>query len=667
MGLMDPKGAVSLDDGRRPPYGSLARKYSTFTLILLTWVCLIFLLHDLESLKLWKALLMVGVVAGIAMFVGRFTNQLLAKPLNRLQQGIEAVCQGRLEPVQVSRTGDEIEYLGRSLNTMIAALADSRRQVAEYQNLLEERIRQRTEALEETTQRALAATRAKSEFLANVSHELRTPLVGILGMLDIVLEDTLPPHQRENLEIANSCAKTLLVLLNDVLDLSKIEAGRMSLEEIECDLYDLADECVKAQLPKAREKGIALRLDIHPDVPRRVLSDPLRLRQVLSNLLSNAVKFTEHGWVELRLEPQTEASSRDLERIVFSVRDTGIGIPGDKINSIFDDFTQVDGSTSRRYGGTGLGLAITRRLVELFGGSLEVHSDEGKGSDFRVQLPLRVAPSAFREADRKAVAPEAGRQTATASGRILLAEDNPVNQRVASTILRKAGYEVVIAANGQEAIEALDRQPFDLVLMDVQMPVLDGLETTRRIRRDPRWENLPILALTAHAMSSDRDQCLQAGMNGYISKPTAATSLLQTVSALMGRRAEPRVLGIALEKMDPIDEAKAQRLMEDEPTLFYGLAQVFLQMAPERLEKIRAACRRRDANQLRHQAQRFRQAAERIAATPVAQCARGLAELAEQEDFTAIQEQILNLERELERLDRRIQIEPELQYSAVVQ
>jgi signal transduction histidine kinase len=206
-------------------------------------------------------------------------------------------------------------------------------------------------------------------------------------MLEVVLDDNLPPHQRENLEIANSCARTLLVLLNDVLDLSKIEAGRMSLEEVEYDLHDLAADCVKAQLPKAREKGVALRLDIHPEVPRRVVSDPLRLRQVLSNLLSNAVKFTEHGWVELGLRVLPEASSGEVTGIVFSVRDTGIGIPSDKLNSIFEDFTQADGSTSRRYGGTGLGLAITRRLVMLFGGSLEVDSEEGKGSEFRVQLP----------------------------------------------------------------------------------------------------------------------------------------------------------------------------------------------------------------------------------------------------------------------------------------
>lgn len=665
MGLMDPKGSVSPDDGSRPPYGSLARKYSTFTLILLTWVCLIFFFHDLESLKLWKAVLMVAVVAGVAMFVGRFTNQLLARPLNRLQQGIEAVCQGRLEPIQVSRTGDEIEYLGRSLNTMIAALAESRRQVIEYQNLLEERIRQRTEALEETTQRALAATRAKSEFLANVSHELRTPLVGILGMLEVVLDDNLPPHQRENLEIADSCARTLLVLLNDVLDLSKIEAGRMSLEEVEYDLHDLAADCVKAQLPKAREKGIALRLAIHPEVPRRVVSDPLRLRQILSNLLSNAVKFTEHGWVELGLRILPEVSSGDVTGIVFSVRDTGIGIPSDKLNSIFDDFTQADGSTSRRYGGTGLGLAITRRLVILFGGSLEVDSEEGKGSEFRVQLPLRIVAGEPSAADRTTAAPLAAGRAALAGGRILLAEDNPVNQRVVSTILRKAGYEVVITSNGQEVLEALGRQRFDLLLMDVQMPVLDGLEATRRIRSDLRWKNLPILALTAHAMSSDRDQCLQAGMDGYITKPAAATDLLQTVSAFIGREMEPPILEVAPERRDPIDEAMARRLMEDEPGLFYGLAQVFIQMAPERLEKIRAACRRRDAIQLRHQAQRFRQAAERIAAVPIAQCARGLADLAEHEDFTAIQEQILNLERELERLDRRIQVEPELQHSAL--
>ncbi len=654
MELMDPLAPVSPDRADRPPYGALARKYSTFTFLLISWVCFIFLFHDIESLRVWKIALVVGVVAVTAYFVGRFTNELMARPLHRLQQGVEAVRQGRLEPIRISRTRDEIEYLGHSLNMMIAALAESRREVAEYQELLEERIRQRTEALEEAMQRALAATRAKSEFLANVSHELRTPMVGILGMVDIVLEDKLTPPQRENLEIANSCARTLLALLNDVLDLAKIEAGHMTLEEVSFDLHELAADCVRSQYPNTRDKQVDVRLSIRPQVQRHVMGDPLRLRQVLTNLLSNGVKFTESGWVELAIHSE-EVTGAGAASFVFSVRDTGIGIPAEKLRTIFEDFTQADGSTSRKYGGTGLGLAITRRLVGLFDGTISVESELGHGSEFRVEIPLRLATRP------EASAPVPASRVAVRNGapvRVLVVEDNLINQRVVSTVLRKAGYEVSIASNGEEALRTLDGgAAYALVLMDVQMPVLDGLEATRRIRADARWRRLPILALTAHALTSDRERCLQAGMNGYIAKPIMPADLLETVGHyVQGAGAEGESTADETPS-EPIDAALARRLMEDEPHLIFGLAEVFIQMAPERLGRLRAAMRRRDPGQVRQYAQKLGKAAERIAAVPLAQCARGLAETAAEEDYRAMQEQLFSLERELKRLDHHIHAE----------
>ncbi|MGH8337623.1 MAG: ATP-binding protein, partial [Gammaproteobacteria bacterium] len=318
----------------------------------------------------------------VAAAISRFTLRLLARPLSLLQDGITSVREGRLEPIQVSRTGDEIEFLGESFNRMIEALATSQTEIRQHQELLEERIRQRTEELEHAMRRALAASQAKSEFLANISHELRTPMNGVIGMMDVVMDSRLAPEQREQLETAQRCAYSLLALLNDILDLSKIEAGKMMLEKIPFDLRGLVEDCVKAQGPNAAQKGIQLVAAVMPGVPRQVIGDPLRLRQILANLLSNAVKFTDRGFVRVGLEtsaPAVAAGAGHLE-VRIQVSDTGVGIPPDKLPCIFEKFTQADGSISRKYGGTGLGLAITRRLVEMYEGEIRVESEPGLGS-----------------------------------------------------------------------------------------------------------------------------------------------------------------------------------------------------------------------------------------------------------------------------------------------
>src|SRR5688572_7029856 len=370
--------------------GSLARKYSMFTGLLLGWVAFVFIAYDLSSdtFNVTKTVVLGSVVLITSAVLARYTGYLLARPLQLLERGIASVREGRLEPVQVSRTGDEIEYLGDSLNAMIEALAESRKEVQEHRELLEQRIRQRTEALEEATQRALSASRAKSEFLANTSHELRTPMNGILGMIDIVLDEKIPATQREHLETAKGCANTLLALLNDILDLSKIEAGKMLIEKISFDVRRVADDCIKSLAPRCRQKGITIQGRFGADVPREILGDPLRVRQVLTNLLSNAVKFTEKGWVELRIE--VRGGGLEPLMLAMEVADSGTGIPEEKRTAIFEEFTQADGSVSRKYGGTGLGLAITRRLVELHGGSISVRSELGKGSCFSVVVPLET-------------------------------------------------------------------------------------------------------------------------------------------------------------------------------------------------------------------------------------------------------------------------------------
>jgi len=448
-----------------------------------------------------------------------------------LNDAITAVKQGNLEPIRLSSTGDEIEQLGESFNEMIEALAASRRQVREHQEHLEQKIHQRTQALEESMERAEAASRAKSQFLANMSHELRTPLNGILGMLDIALDSELSSSQREDLETAKESSLSLLALVNDILDLAKIEAGKMTLERVRFSPKALAEGCHRSLALRAKQKGLDFTWEVEPAIPPSLLGDSLRLHQVLVNLLSNAIKYTHRGSVRLRISSRPAPTPGNVE-LRFVVEDTGIGIPKEKLLSIFEKFTQADSSTTRRYGGTGLGLAICRDLVEMHGGRVWAESEPGLGSAFHVVLELpEAAPLPQEVAVNGAVevTDASHEREGGVMARILVVEDNPTNQKVVAGLLGKRGYQTTVANHGGEALEALEKSTFDLVLMDVQMPILDGLETTRLIRQDARWRTLPIVGLTAHAMVGDRQRCLDAGMNDYLAKPVRPAELVETV------------------------------------------------------------------------------------------------------------------------------------------
>jgi CheY-like chemotaxis protein len=356
---------------------------------------------------------------------------------------------------------------------------------------------------------------------------------GIIGMLDMALDRELGPELAEQVQTAQSCAYSLLSLLNDILDLSKIEAGMMTLEMLPFDFRVLLADCIKAHQPKATANSVSLSAEVAPGVPQQIGGDPLRIRQIIANLVSNAVKFTEHGSVTVRADGEFVQPGEFMLRI--TVEDSGTGIPADKLLSIFEKFTQADGSVSRRFGGTGLGLAITRSLVALHGGDIQVQSELGHGSTFAVTLKCEA--EALDGVPQKAKAPEQVAALPAGSGspaRILVVEDNHVNQKVVTAVLRKRGFSIELANDGQEALSKLEKSaPFDLVLMDVQMPVLDGLEATRLIRKDARWSHLPIIAMTAHAMNGDKERCLEAGMNGYISKPVHPSLLLSTVDEFL--------------------------------------------------------------------------------------------------------------------------------------
>jgi signal transduction histidine kinase/CheY-like chemotaxis protein/HPt (histidine-containing phosphotransfer) domain-containing protein len=625
---------------------SLSSKYSMFTSILLLWVVATSLWWDihLHTFDWTKGLVLCGIVLGIAAAISQFTNRLLARPLTLLEAGITSVREGRLEPIRVSRTGDEIEYLGESFNRMIAALAASQDEIKQYQELLEERIRQRTQDLEQAMHGALAASQAKSEFLANISHELRTPMNGLLGMLDLVLDSHVGGEQREQVEIAQRCAYSLLDLLNDILDLSKIEAGRMILEKVPFDIRSIVEDCVRAQGAKAAQKGVELRFEYVGEATN-VTGDPLRLRQIVTNLLSNAIKFTDKGWVTVRQSVSAGADGKI--NMVLDVADTGSGIPSDKVPLIFEKFTQADSSISRKYGGTGLGLAITKRLVELQFGQIRVESRVGQGSTFTVEISFEIAPAAAPAAElrhEKRTAPPVARHA-----RLLLVEDNAVNQRVVLAMLRKKDYQIDVANNGQEALEKLARatEPYNLVLMDVQMPVLDGLETTRAIRRNSNWDYLPIIAMTAHAMIGDRERCLQAGMNAYVSKPVQQAGLIAEIEKHLVSGTAPATAP----QTSAVERVLTDKLMQQDRALVSEMLRLFMEVAPERLEKLATAAAHGDAETLAKEAKRIGAAAEHIAATSLGQCARSIGDAAARGDFGAVKADVEALRREIRSLE----------------
>ncbi|MFO1195278.1 MAG: ATP-binding protein, partial [Rhodoferax sp.] len=422
-------------------------------------------------------------------------------------------------------------------------ITDIKRNQAEltsYRDHLEELVDARTRELAVARDHAEAGSRAKSTFLANMSHELRTPMNAIMGMTGLALRRAEDPRLRNQLEKIDTASRHLLHVINDILDLSRIEADRLVLEDAELRLKDVMQGACDLVATRAREKGLRLVQDLDPDLAKRTLrGDPLRLGQILLNLVSNAVKFTESGGhVTLRAHRVREREGRILVRI--EVEDTGIGVRPEDQARLFHPFEQADGSTTRRYGGTGLGLAICKRLVELMGGEIGVRSTPGAGSTFWCELALRAS---VRDRATPSGAPgiaafERVRER-HAGARILLAEDDPVNQEVGRALLEDAALLVDTAGDGQQAVAMAQVQDYDLILMDVQMPILNGMQATQAIRRGARNASVPVLAVTANAFGEDRDMCLAAGMDDHVSKPIRPEVLYAALLRWLDGRGTP--------------------------------------------------------------------------------------------------------------------------------
>jgi len=575
-------------------------------------------------------------------------------------------------PARSSAEDFEVELLqlNNALVTLSRENARKTKQV-EFQNSAlvrtTEELKRANAALSEARTAALQAAQAKADFLSHMSHEIRTPMNGVIAMIQLLLTTDLSPQQQHYGEVAQASGRTMLALIDDILDLSKIEARMLAIESVDFDLRRTLEDLIEIWRVQARAKGLIFRSRIMPETPSLLRGDPKRLRQVLNNLAANALKFTARGEVALNVEMVSHADGRTIVRFAFS--DTGIGIRPDQARTLFSPFVQADISTTRKYGGTGLGLAISKQLVEMMGGEIGLESKEGEGSTFWftavLGMPLETVPASTSEpasshqpkpaSERRvgSVAVSSGVTGSVPAARILIAEDNPTNQAVALAQVEKLGYQADAVASGAEAVEVLQHGRYALVLMDCEMPTMDGYEATRHIRQSSHPQ-VPIIALSAHSSSSDRDRCLHAGMNDFLSKPVDLQILAQVLAKWLPGADPQGAIPLPAAASEPAvaifdSEALLDRLAGDRQ-LAGRILEGFLADLPSQLNKLRERLAAADGPGALLQAHALKGSAATVSAGRLSAVAWELEQAASADRLDHFGELLPQAEEEIERL-----------------